>query len=202
MLIIPLSDKNEFKIDGDIELFDEVRHLTFKIDTGCSITTIPFKKIGDFSNEVVLNYKKTAIKEGRPYKRSYGVSDSREKMEKDKELIRLGKLEECTSLKFLYNDCVINFGNYRITSDIHINFDRTGNILIGMDILSKFDFHCGRSLKTDEYLFIGCLKSNITQKYVNALYEHFGIDYLGKIVKDTNDTAAALRNHYSNKDFT
>ena len=102
----------------------------------------------------------------------------------------------------MYKDCKISFPKFIFSCDLHVNFDRDSNILLGMDVLSKFDFHCGRSIKTKEYLFIGCLKSNITQEYVDALYEHFGIDYLGKLVKDTNDTAAALRNHYSNKDFT
>lgn len=56
-----------------------------------------------------------------------------------------------------------------------------GNILIGMDILQYFNFHCGASFGNDmdndiikgDYLFIGCMKDDITDAYLNALERYF-----------------------------
>ena len=57
-----------------------------------------------------------------------------------------------------------------------INCDTTGNVLIGMDVLKEFDFHCGQSRKTGKYIFIGCLKDELTIEYLNALKNHFGYE--------------------------
>ena len=66
--------------------------------------------------------------------------------------------------------------NYSISDveNIRITCDTTGNVLLGMDILSKFDFHCGLSRVTGEYIFLGCLRDRIEPAYLSALREHFG----------------------------
>ena len=81
---------------------------------------------------------------------------------------------ECTALKFTHKNIPIRLNGYDITHDIAVNYDRTSNILIGMDILKDFDFHCGESKATGNYIFLGCLKKRITPDYLGALYEHFG----------------------------
>ncbi len=49
-------------------------------------------------------------------------------------------------------------------------------MLIGMDILSKLDFHCGYSKSLNNYIFIGVLRSQEDKSdYYRALEEHFGI---------------------------
>lgn len=63
---------------------------------------------------------------------------------------------------------------YNIIHDIGVNYDRTSNILIGMDILKDFDFHCGESKVNGKYLFLGCLKEEINALYLDELYRHFG----------------------------
>lgn len=63
---------------------------------------------------------------------------------------------------------------YALKHDIAVNYDRTSNILIEMDILKDFDFHCGKSDENGEYLFLGCLKDQINQDYFDALRQHFG----------------------------
>lgn len=55
-------------------------------------------------------------------------------------------------------------------------------MLLGMDVLKHFDFHCGDSkisnlsegIYKDDYIFIGCLKSNICPAYIEALRTYLG----------------------------
>lgn len=70
------------------------------------------------------------------------------------------------------NYCISDVRNIRITCDT------TGNVLLGMDILSKFDFHCGISNITGEYIFLGCLRERINPIYLSALKEHFGEPFI------------------------
>lgn len=96
------------------------------------------------SEKAALKMKIEDIKNQVPYQRSYGVSDTEEVKRKDKLLIRQGRLLECTSLKFEHRFDNIILNNYHLgESVIQINYDRTGNILIGMDILSYMDIHMG-----------------------------------------------------------
>jgi len=68
----------------------------------------------------------------------------------------------------------IDFGGVCIENDfVNISYDRTGNILIGMDILSKLDIHIGKSKILGKTIFLACPNNNINQVYLNALKQHF-----------------------------
>ena len=144
------------------------------MDTGCSYSTISYRVLCNVSHNTALKYKREALVSGLKCQRSYGVSDTESIKERDKTLIEEGRLLECTALKFTHESIPMSLNGYRIVHDIAVNYDRTSNILIGMDILKDFDFHCGISKMTNEYLFLGCLRNNISREYLSALYMNFG----------------------------
>ena len=172
--LISILRNNCFYVQSEICLHGKTLNGNFKIDTGCGYSTISYRVLCNLSHNAALNYKEQAIISGLRYQRSYGVSDSEEIKEKDRQLIIEGRLTECTALKFTHENVRMSLNGYELIHDIAVNYDRTGNILIGMDILKDFDFHCGTSKIIDEYIFIGCMKRNITQDYLNALQMHFG----------------------------
>lgn len=115
-----------------------------------------------------------AIESKLRFQHSYGVSDTEEIKARDKKLVKSNHLLECTTLKFTHRDIPMVLNGYNIIHDIGVNYDRTSNILIGMDILKDFDFHCGESKVNGKYLFLGCLKEEINALYLDELYRHFG----------------------------
>jgi hypothetical protein len=146
-----------------------------KIDTGCMKTCIPIKRL-NVSDSMALKLKKEAINSKIPYNRTYGVSDTQANKEKDTLLIQQGRLAECTSLRFIQQAEEFEIAGYNFgCMDIGINYDRTGNILIGMDILSQMDIHIGKSKITHETVLIACPYNNINSEYLSALEQHFAL---------------------------
>ncbi|MDE7311647.1 MAG: hypothetical protein K2N87_08555 [Eubacterium sp.] len=178
--LISTLENHCFYVKSEICLHGKVIHNRFKLDTGCAFSTIPFRVLYNVSHNTALQYKQAAIDSHLKYQRSYGVSDTEMTRQKDKELLKNNKLLECTSLKFMHKDIPLVLNGYALVHDIAVNYDRTSNILIGMDILQDFDFHCGKSIDNGEYLFLGCLRNDISQDYLDELYKHFGyIKYFG-----------------------
>ena len=50
----------------------------------------------------------------------------------------------------------IEIEGIRIRKAISVNYDRTGNVLIGMDILSQMDIHIGKSKILDKTVLLAC----------------------------------------------
>ena len=151
-----------------------------KIDTWCIKTSIPIKKliIGSQSikEEKALKLKHYAINKNIPYERSYGVSDTLSTKKNDDMLIKQGRLIDCTSLKFKQKADILEIAKYDLGPHIiGVNYDRTSNILIGMDIMKDWDIHIGKDTKTHETIFLACQYDNINDEYLIALEEHFGI---------------------------
>ena len=68
----------------------------------------------------------------------------------------------------------ISFGGIHVEKDfVKVSYDRTGNILIGMDILSKLDIHIGKSKLLGKTIFLACPNDRINQEYLSALKRHF-----------------------------
>lgn len=68
----------------------------------------------------------------------------------------------------------IDFGGVCINKDyVKVSYDRTGNILIGMDILSQMDIHIGKSKILGKTVFIACPYENMSHEYQEALSQHF-----------------------------
>ncbi len=58
---------------------------------------------------------------------------------------------------------------------MYINYDRTSNPLLGLDILQEFSFVCGISKVFGSYMFIGCLRDQKDKyDYYEAIEKHFG----------------------------
>lgn len=56
-----------------------------------------------------------------------------------------------------------------------VSYGRTGNILIGMDVLSQMDIHIGKSKILEKTVFIACPYDSLNQEYLEALNQHFDI---------------------------
>lgn len=56
-----------------------------------------------------------------------------------------------------------------------VSYDRTGNILIGMDVLSQMDIHIGKSKILGKTVLIACPYEGMNQEYLKALSQHFDI---------------------------
>lgn len=141
---------SSFKLDNIPSSFNDV---TVKIDTGCSISTIPlsgFRILRLFCDRL----KKDDISKGVPYQLSYGVESAGMK---HKRPITIQEKMDCSAMKFQHGITNFTLDGVTVDSDfIFMNYDRRGNILIGMDILSKWDIHMGISRYNGKNVFIGC----------------------------------------------
>ena len=169
---------HSFKTILDIDVEGINIAVECKIDTGCMKTCIPIKRL-NVSVAEALRLKQQAIDNNVKYTRTYGVSDTQATRDADEKLVHDGKLLQCTSLRFTQTASKFNIANFEIGKlEIGINYDRTGNILIGMDILSQMDIHIGKSKITGKVILIACPYSSINDEYLLALEEHFSIGTL------------------------
>lgn len=107
---------------------------------------------------------------------SVGVNDSKEKRDADKEKFRTGKYMELKSITFQHGNFEIDFGGVSINKDyVKVSYDRTGNILIGMDVLFQMDIHIGKSKILGKTVFIACPYDSMNQEYLEVLNQHFDI---------------------------
>lgn len=160
--------KASFSLDN---LKSPFYNIEVKIDTGCSISTIPVKRL-KVSDTLCKTLKGMDISGHVPYYLSYGVESGGLKhatpiTDKDK--------MDCPAMKFEHKISDFILAGVRIPYDrICLNYDRKGNILIGMDILREWDIHMGISKVTGKNLFLAIPRKNICPEYLNALAQHFG----------------------------
>ena len=83
---------------------------------------------------------------------------------------------KCEALKFKHSitDFMLN-GVSISTQDIFLNYNRSGNILIGVDILQTMVGHWDISKKTGKLLLLCCPRNLVDYNFYNALKEHFGL---------------------------
>lgn len=167
--------KNSFYIKscGNI-LGKDFNNVMFKIDTGCSFSTIPLKKLLVFNNDTLNKYKSDDILSGVKSMITYGV-ESGGKEHKIPETF--DEKMKCEAIKFEHKLTNFSLGNYIMPDlNIYVNYNREGNILIGMDIIKLFDIHIGTSNITGKETLIAVLKSQKDKSdYYKALYEHFDL---------------------------
>ncbi len=158
-----------FKLDNILAPFNNV---PVKIDTGCSISTIPlarFQALKVFCDSL----KADDIEDDIPYKISYGVESGGERHNSP---ITFEEKMQCPALKFQHTIRNFHIAGIPIDQDaIYVNYNRKGNILIGMDILQDWDIHIGTSKITEKNLFLACPETYMCQEYFDALEANFGI---------------------------
>lgn len=180
-----LDKHNEFKVDITISiphLSSGLFNTVAKIDTGCAYSSIPIKRLG-FDNEDCFNFKIKDCSNNDVKKcTSFGVNDSESKRREDSARIRNADYLGLNSVSFVHsysnlilNDCIIGDG------DVRLNYDRVGNILIGMDILKQLDFHIGRDNQTGKTLLLACPLDNINDSYINEM--RYCFDYIRRYQK-------------------
>lgn len=176
--ILAALKNNEFKIPISFTLFDvKIEFNAAKIDTGAVHSLIPLRTIR-FSDNLDLDieekknfypeFKKLLLDRKIPYRKARGINYTGEE-DNQKAVIDRADIvfsTEITNLKV--QECSLE------NSVTGISCDTVGNVLIGMNILKNFDFHCDVSRITEEYIFLGCLKNEINSKYLEALETHFG----------------------------
>lgn len=143
-----------------------------KIDTGCSISTVPLRRL-KVSDTLCKTLKKIDIINEIPYFLSYGIESGGLRHTVP---ITVDEKMECPAMKFTHKISDFTIGGVKISSDkICLNYDRKGNILIGMDILKDWDIHIGVSKETGKSLFLACPVKNKSEEYLDTLKRHFGL---------------------------
>lgn len=193
---------NSYTVNLSITLpfhFNKQFNAPAKIDTGCAYTNFSYKALEN--KGVALNkldkdelielenkakqYKKQAIDADLATKTSFGVNDSIEYINLQKELYRNKNYLDCTAISFIHPIKSIYLGGYEVpVEEIKISYDRPKSILIGMDILKNFDIHTGISKVNGENVLIGCLRDNITPEYLTTLEEHFGYTLKERVIAE------------------
>lgn len=189
-LLAEMNAYNSFIVNTDLSLFGtNYKNIPFKLDTGCTHSTIPYHRLKN--DDFICRYhKEKDIKSGLDYMVSYGVESGGLK---HKEPVTVNEKIDCQALKFKHTVANLNLAGYSLPDlDMYVNYDRHGNILIGMDILSQFDIHIGVSQKTNKVTLIGVLKIQEDKSdYENALLEHFSL------VKKYSALADGIRSLFS-----
>ncbi|MCM1040106.1 MAG: hypothetical protein NC434_12365 [Ruminococcus sp.] len=179
-ILLEMNQRNEIRADVNMTIksmeLTEIENMNVKIDTGCPCTSIPILRFG-ISNVKAQKMKQRDCGDDRIRKEiSFGVNDSKEKRDADKEKFKTGKYMELKSITFQHGGFEIDFGGVCINQDyVKVSYDRTGNILIGMDILSQMDIHIGRSKILGKTVFIACPYNSMNREYFEALNWHFTI---------------------------
>lgn len=177
-IFLELNRYNEIRADVNMTIkslgITAIENINIKIDTGCPYTSIPILKLGISSMKAQQMKQKDCADSRIKKEISFGVNDSKDKREADKEKFKKGQYMELKSITFQHGGFDIDFEGVHIGKDfVKISYDRTGNILIGMDVLSKLDIHIGKSKVLGKTVFLACPNDRINQEYLNALNQHF-----------------------------
>lgn len=158
-----------FKLDN---LKTSFKDIEVKIDTGCSLSTIPVKKL-QVSDSICKLLKINDIDAAVAYVLSYGVETGGESHPSP--ITRQDKID-CKAMKFLHSITGFTLNNVQIpTQQIYLNYNRSGNILIGMDILQTMISHWDISRKTGKLTLLSCPRETADDEFYNAMKEHFGL---------------------------
>jgi len=111
--------------------------------------------------------KETDIINKIPYQISYGVETGGRQHGIPR---TYDEKMSCEALKFEHAISEFEIAGVPISQKkIYINYNRQGNILIGMDILSNWDIHIGRNRNNGKVMLIGCPRELIEEEYINII---------------------------------
>ena len=167
-LIIKLNQKNEFRTTASFELNGlQFSAVDVKIDTGCPHTSFPMLKLG-ISEEAAYKLKEKDCQNESVQKTiSFGVNDTKVKRDEDKRKFKNKRFMDLNSISFKHIAKEFSLDTLSLGSfPISVSYDRTGNTLIGMDILKNLEIYIGKN-KTGETVLIACKQE--TKGFVAAL---------------------------------
>ncbi len=161
--------KASFRLDN---LASSFQNIDVKIDTGCSISTIPVKRL-KVSDRICRSLKEADINNNVVSVRSYGIETGG--VFHSEPITKRQKMK-CEALKFRHTVFDLKVDGMDIpTSSIFLNYNRSGNILIGMDILSLMINHIDISKKTGALTLLCCPRRLADSGFYLAMKEHFGL---------------------------
>ncbi len=162
--------KASFRLDNLRLVFNKV---SVKIDTGCATSTIPVRKLG-VSKIVCNKAKEKDIRDNIKSIISYGVETGGGVHIKP---VTRREKQKCPALKFEHTITDFEIEGVKIpVSTVYVNYDRSSNALIGMDILEQMISHIDVSKKTGTLLLLCAPRDNVEHDFAEAMKEHFDID--------------------------
>ena len=179
-ILLELNDKNEIRTKSSITIsslnIENLTDINIKIDTGCPNTSIPIQKLG-ISYEKAQEMKQLDCNNTDIIKEiSFGVNDTKEKRQLDRKLKTEGRYMELKSVTFKHKGFILDIDGVQIKNEsVKVSYDRVGNILIGMDVLSNMDIHIGVSRVLNKTILLACPYDSINNEYYGALDEHFNL---------------------------
>lgn len=182
LLVVKLNHRNEFRVSLTCVYDGTLINTDAKIDTGAVKSLIPLKSINYIrlvDKEVLKNftrdsYYKMLKNEYLNNEIPYSVLRGVERVKYPDSMSILDRPDIVFSKEIL--DIKLDKYSILASKNVAISCNTTGNILIGMNILSNFEFYCGLSRQNNEYLFIGVLKDQEDKSdYYRALEYHFGV---------------------------
>lgn len=139
----------------------EIEMLPTACGIGGSFSTIPLKRL-KVSDTLCKTLKKIDVMNSTPYFLSYGIESGGLRHEIP---VTDDEKMECPAMKFEHGISDFVIGGVKISSNrICLNYDRKGNILIGMDILKDWDIHIGVSKVKGKSLLLACPMENECKK--------------------------------------
>ena len=195
---VKLNSNNEFRVNNvSLSVLGmSFQNVNVKIDTGCGYTTIPIQRMNMTPAQAIIykqndvmqllnrlnkhidngNSVKQAliIEQGNYFKLSYGVETGGRK-HKGINFLNYQDIINASEISFRHKASNIDINGFNLMDrDVFINYDRTGNILIGMDLLKDWDIHI-ETIDNGETIFLGCPKDRISDKYLQELENTFHI---------------------------
>ena len=159
-----------FQLDNFKMAFNNVE---VKIDTGCSVSTIPVKRL-NIPNIKCRKLKINDIDDNKDTIVSYGVETGGTF---HLEPVTRKQKIKCPALKFKHSIKNFTINDVTIpTQNIYLNYDRSGNVLIGMDILEHMISHIDISRKTGKLILLCAPRDSFDHDFIEAMKEHFDID--------------------------
>ena len=161
-LIIKLNSKNEFRTTACFEINGmRFSAVDVKIDTGCPHTSFPMLKFG-LSEEAAYKLKEQDCQNEAVAKTiSFGVNDSKVKRDEDKRKFKSKRFMELNSISFKHTVKDFSLGCLHLGDfSVSVSYDRTGNTLIGMDILKKLKVYIGKNTAGETVLLASLYETN------------------------------------------
>lgn len=177
-ILLKLNKKNELRADVGITIESlgliGLEDINVKIDTGCPYTSIPIKKLG-VSSAKAQEWKLRDSNDNAVVKQiSYGVNDTDKQKQEYIKKFKQGDFDGLPAITFLHHGLTIDFDGIEVKkSDVKVSYDRTGNILIGMDVMKDWDIHIGKT-KTGDTIFLACPYDQLNDEYYKELNRLFG----------------------------